>query len=112
MESIYDTFGNVSPKNLICSWESKGQSRILTYAKFQVILKNLVSRLGKDPNNYSSHSFRRGGASLAFLSKVPSELIKFHGDWSSDCYMQYLDITKEQKLSVTGFMSEYVNHQH
>ena len=105
MESIYDTFGNVSPKNLICSWESKGQSRILTYAKFQVILKNLVSRLGKDPNNYSSHSFRRGGATHAFRSHVPPELLKHHGDWRSDAYLVYLEYNMSQKLSVSKSMA-------
>lgn len=35
---------------------------------------------------FSSHSFRRGGATHAFRSKVPADLIQLHGDRKLDGY--------------------------
>ena len=33
------------------------------YFQFQKVLKSLIKSIGKDPDEFSSHSFRRGGAS-------------------------------------------------
>ena len=46
--------------------------------------------IGLDPNHYSSHSFRRGGATWAFKCGVSAELIQLQGDWKSDAYKLYL----------------------
>jgi hypothetical protein len=35
----------------------------ITYFQFQKVLKSLIKSIGKDPDEYSSHSFRRGGTS-------------------------------------------------
>jgi hypothetical protein len=37
----------------------------------------LINRIGKNPKQFSTHSFRRGGASWAFSSEISSELIFF-----------------------------------
>lgn len=76
----------------------------VTYYQFQSFLRHMISIIGKNPADYSTHSFRRGGASHAFASFVPSELIKHHGDWSSDCYLLYLNFNFEQRLSVAKSM--------
>ncbi|CAH3159281.1 unnamed protein product, partial [Porites evermanni] len=47
----------------------------------------VITALGVDSRHYSLHSFRRDGATFAFASKVPAELIKFQGDWRSDTYL-------------------------
>ena len=62
----------------------------VTYSEFMIFLKTIVSISGYDPKNFSTHSFRRGGATHAFRSNVPSELIKEHGDWSSDAWYSRL----------------------
>ena len=40
---------------------------------------------------FSSHSFRRGGATHALSCGIPSAVIKVFGDWSSNVYLNYLD---------------------
>ena len=50
-----------------------------------------------DPDTFTCHSFRRGGASWAFRAGLPGELIQLFGDWSSDCYKLYLDVSNEHK---------------
>ncbi|XP_070183858.1 uncharacterized protein [Littorina saxatilis] len=41
--------------------------------------------------NFSSHSFRRGGAAWALSCGVPGEIVKVMGDWKSTAYLGYLD---------------------
>eukprot|EP00794_Sanderia_malayensis_P013428 gene13428-14808_t len=45
--------------------------------------KGFLSRIRVDSSKYGSQYFRRGGASLAFESGVPIELIQVMGDWKS-----------------------------
>ena len=72
----------------------------LTYAKLSAQLKKWIKLIGLDPNKFSLHSLRRGAASLAFASNVPGEFIKAQGDWSSDAYLQYLNISVNQRCQV------------
>ena len=64
--------------------------KVVTHKNFQVVLKDLISKIGLDAQEFSSHSFRRGGSTFAFQSRVVTDLIKLHGDWKSDCYQKYL----------------------
>jgi hypothetical protein len=81
----------------------------ITYNAFNSYLKYLIKLIALDPNNFSTHSFRRGGATLAFQSQVEPELIKFHGDWKSDAYLVYLEYNFSQKLSVSKRMAANIN---
>jgi integrase len=64
----------------------------LTHYVFVGSVKHCVQQVGLDPNGYSGHSFRRGGATLAHrLLGIDPLLIKRMGDWSSDAYMDYID---------------------
>ena len=78
-------------------------SQLLTLF-FQDRLRQLVTKTGRNANDFSSHSMRRGGINLAFKSKVKTELIQQHGDWVSDCYKEYLTYDFDQKLSVSKKM--------
>ena len=53
---------------------------------------------------FRGHSFRRGGTSWAFSSGLPGELIQVFGDWRSDAYKSYLDISMALKLRVSQGM--------
>ena len=64
----------------------------ITYAHFRVIKSVCL-----DSTCYSPRSFRRGSATFAFEAHVPSELIKAQGDWHSDCYFIYLEMSDRQK---------------
>ena len=44
--------------------------KVVTYKIFQVVLKDLISKIGLDAQEFSSHSFRRGGSTFAFQSRV------------------------------------------
>lgn len=112
-------FCPVSAYNLMCSlipgdentpvfvhYNRAGRLIPISYELFQTKLRKLVAQTGEDPSLYSSHSLRRGGASWAFSSKVPVDLIQSHGDWSSDCYKKYLQFSFKDKLSVSEQMRD------
>ena len=63
---------------------------------------------GRDPSRYSSHSFRRGGATWAFGCEVSPELIQIHGDWKSEAYKRYLDFDFEDWGRVVKLMLDKI----
>ena len=69
----------------------------ITYRQFFTFLSWVVSRLHLDPSLFSPHSFRRGGATFAFDCHIPFEIIKLQGDWQSDAYLVYLQLSQQQK---------------
>ena len=61
----------------------------LTYGKFNSLLKLLTAKMNLDPSQFSGHSFRSGGATLAFQAQLPAELIrdlKHRGRWMSHTF--------------------------
>ncbi|XP_033737479.1 uncharacterized protein LOC117325409 [Pecten maximus] len=84
------------------------RSKPISYSCFQKFLKFLIVQTGRDPALFSSHSFRRGGATWAFQSNVPGELIQLQGDWASDAYKIYLDHSLEQKMQVANFVKNSI----
>ena len=54
------------------------------------MLKSLAAAINLDSSQVSGHSFRSGGATLAFQAQIPAELIKRLGDWQSDAYTSYI----------------------
>ena len=57
----------------------------------------LVSSLHLDPSLFSPHSLRRGGATFAFDCHIPSPIIKLQGDWQSNAYLVFLELSQQQK---------------
>ena len=82
----------------------------LHYQSFSKILAQVLSLAGIQPSLYSGHSFRRGGASFAFSVGIPSDLIKIQGDWSSDCYLRYLNSPLSQRLQLSQTMSSHISN--
>jgi hypothetical protein len=44
----------------------------------------LIAKISLNPKLFSSHSFRRRGATLAAQAGISSSLIELMGDWKSD----------------------------
>ena len=86
-----------------------GQLHVLTRYQYINYLKYFLERIGVDSHNFSSHSIRRGSASLMYQSQVPTHLIKLHGTWRSSAYQKYLEFTYEQKLTPTVKMHQRIN---
>ena len=51
---------------------SLSNKKCIWYSQYQAKLKGLIKKIGLNPDNYSSHSFRRRGCSYSFKSGVPA----------------------------------------
>ena len=76
------------------------------YSTFVKYFRLMITRSGRDAQIFSSHSMRRGGASWAFKVGIPDYLIQLQGDWASDCYKRYLDVSFEQKVDIFRRMTD------
>ena len=72
----------------------------LTYRRFQNILRSTLDDLGiQNSNQYSSHSYRRGGTTFSFLCGIPSEVIQLLGSWRSQAFLSYLEFPLETRTA-------------
>ena len=83
----------------------------ITYLMFQNKLKSCIKAIGLDPSNFSSHSFRRGGATLLFNANIEADKIQLLGDWRSEAYKKYLTFTLEDKIQVSKEMRHHLLHK-
>jgi hypothetical protein len=68
----------------------------MAYDTFRNKFKSLLVMVGENPEGFSTHSMRRGGATELRERDPPEALIAQHGQWrSSKCMMQYFDGTVE-----------------
>jgi len=75
---------------------------------FQKKLKAAVRAIGLDSRRFSTHSFRRGGASLAFRAGITGDTIKVLGDWQSEAYQVYLECPIEVKAAASDLFRKAV----
>lgn len=95
---------NVPSRAPLFSVRSTGHVRPLLL-HFSSFLAEILKSVGLDSTHYSPHSSRGVGATFAFKSSVPSELIKVQSDWCSDCYSIYLEICDKQKRVAASRMA-------
>ena len=76
-----------------------------TYSSFTTKLKSALENCGFAAEQYSGHSFRRGGATFAMKAGVPYNLIQAQGDWKSSTYERYLDESFVYRLQTVATMA-------
>ena len=103
------TFSSGSDSGPLFSFSLLGHSHVLTKDLFIKTFRALAQQAGvSSPSSFTGHSFRRGGASFAFQVGIPGEYIQIAGDWASDCYKSYLDVSMEAKLNFANIFSSYL----
>ena len=81
------------------SYLKNGRLLCVTYALFTKKLKEYLTLAGFNPTLYSGHSFRRGGATWAYNSGCDPIMIKYSGDWKTDCFLDYVWVDLEQRYT-------------
>ena len=76
-----------------------------SHKEFTTRTKSAIRNCGIDPDKYSGHSYRRGGATFAFSKGAPTEWIKQIGDWKSEAYLRYISIDKESSVQLAKKLS-------
>ena len=86
-----------------------GQNKFINYDMFTKRLKQLLSSSGLNPDLYSGHSFRRGGASFLFSVGATQLMVQVLGDWSSMVYTRYLFLSAEDRMKAQLLMVDAIN---
>lgn len=69
--------------------------------------KMWVSRVTVLTPNHTLHGLRRGGACHALEVGLAGEDLKILGDWASDAYMRYIDLTLQRRVdNMLQFMKD------
>ena len=88
-----------------------GRLRPVLKSQFVSVLRNRLQSAGvPQPHLLRGHSFRRGGTSWSFSSSILGELLQAFGDWRSDAYKCYLDVSMPLKLRVSQGMVARLAH--
>ena len=84
-------------------------NKCITYESFTKNLKKLLKATGTNPDLYSGHSFRRGGAT--FLHSCGGNILQVQaaGDWSSMCFTRYLFLSLDQRISSQQLMRNNID---
>ena len=90
----------LSPQSPLFVSQSQGSYRPILAHQYSAFIKKSLSAIGLNPAHYSSHSFRRGGATFAFSNRAPTDFIKSQGDWASDAYLVYLTLFNDDKFKL------------
>ena len=89
---------------------SYGPSKFITYSKFTTCLKNLLRQSGYNPDLFSGHSFRRGGASFLHSCGGSALMVQSSGDWSSQCFTRYLYLSEAERLKAQSLISQGISN--
>ena len=80
----------------------------ISYTTCRDILRDFLSQLGLNPNDYGLHSLRSGGITSAVRNSsnsIPERLLKIHGRWKSDSAKDmYVEESLENRLQVTKYL--------
>ena len=83
----------------------------LTYPRLMFWFKKWLCMAGLDHTLYSMHSFRRGGATFLHEADIPGQIIKLLGNWASDCYLRYIDLTLNKRVQAACDFADLVDNE-
>ena len=81
-----------------CYRNKKGRLLALTYEQMTAQIKDWVTATGREGDLYTGHCLRRGGTSHTFEMGIRPEYIRMMGDWASQCFYRYLDISLQHRI--------------
>ena len=77
------------------AFDDREGTHFYTHYTFVDRLRKILRVTGYDSENISGHSFRRGGATLAFAVGMSMFEIKKRGDWASDAVKEYIVVSDD-----------------
>ena len=98
------------PHQPLFSINRQGKATALSYNQLSARLKNWVITIGENPSDYTLHSLCRGDAYFAHESNMSEQMIRLLGDWTSDAYKRYIDLSMEHRFqSMQAFVQALKN---
>ena len=92
-----------------CPLFSFSKRGCVTYSSFTNRLKHLLKVTGYNPELYSGHSFRRGGATFLHNCGGTILMVQASGDWSSQCFTRYLFLSEFERMKAQLLMRDRID---
>ena len=70
--------------------------------------KASISTAGLNSSNFGWSSFRRGGATTAFIATQDVESLRVHGDWQSNAYTRYLSLPASRRRHLVSALQSVI----
>ena len=84
----------------LLSYPKNGKMVPVTYDQLGSKLKEWVKKAGyASDEGFTLHGLRRGGTNHAMTTGMSGEEIRLMGDWASDAYMTYLDLSLDKRVT-------------
>ena len=97
-----------NPDGPALAYRTNRKLKALTYDRFVARVRQYLSACILEGSQFASHSFRRGGASHCYAIGLLSESIRLNGNWSSSCYLQYIENDFQSRFNIVSQMQKYV----
>ena len=98
---------NVPPNYPAFSYIDEHSIKCVTRKSFTNFLKVNLRKIGVNPDFWSGHSFRRGGATLLYRLGIDPLTIQACGDWASDTYLRYLEVNIDRLWAAQVAMASF-----
>ena len=97
------------PADPVLMLQTKGTKVALSANQLIYRIRKWLLLLGEDALAYSLHSLHRGGATFTYQANMEGEMIKLLGDWASDCYKRYADVSMDKRYESMKAFVEALN---
>ena len=87
----------------------KGEKAALSANQLIARLRKWLRLIKEEDEAYSLHSLRRGGATFAYQCNIEEEMIKRLGNWASDAYKRYIDVSMDDRYDSMKAFVEGLN---
>ena len=77
----------------------------LTRQDLQEVLQTIAASLGEEPQSYTPHSLRFGGASAMWSGGFDSYVLRTWGRWNSDAFLAYLWTSRKAPANTAARMA-------
>ena len=92
-------------------YHRRGRYMVLTYPRLTYWFKCWLTQAGISANRYSLHSCYHGGMMFLHNCNMSSQILKILGNWASEAYLRYIDVTLGKCVEAMCTFSKLLNDQ-
>ena len=97
------------PADPVFCYHRRGKYMILTYPRLTYWFKHWLDLASVPSKRFTMHSFRRGGASFLNSANLPAQMIRLLGNWASESYLRYIDLTLKKRVEAACSFANVVD---
>ena len=87
-----------------------GEKMVLSANQLIARIRKWLKLIKENEDKYSLHLLRRGGTTFAYQCNIEAEMIKRLGNWASDAYRRYINVSMDERYESMKAFVEGLNH--